>query len=169
MHLNILTVILKVICTVSFQNFVEHRKRPPLCFIKLNFLHLVLPFYTVSSCIYDSSNSLNSFLQGRGCLWSQWERVCCHSQYRYLTSTFTRYTGKRENKPQSTIKNIERLYTVHQDHTFMDLDSEDRKGEYHLVKRLSPLLQEHEHYQNIVGKDSKSISFRSKIRCIEQA
>ena len=33
-----------------------------------------------------------------------------------------------------------RGYTVHQNHTSMDLDSEDRRGEYYLVKKASPLL-----------------------------
>lgn len=47
---------------LSFQNFIWDRKRPPLCFIKLSFLYLVLPFYTLSSCIYDSSNYFNFLL-----------------------------------------------------------------------------------------------------------
>lgn len=50
----------------------------------------------------------------------------------------------------------------------MDLDSEDRRGGYYLVKRTSPQLQEHENHQNVTGKDSASISFRIKISCIEQ-
>lgn len=58
-------------------------------------------------------------LSGRECIVT--------SQYHFLTSTFTCYTGKKENKTYSSLKNVERLDTVHQDHTYMDLDSEDQR------------------------------------------